>query len=143
VTQEVDRDEVPPWERPGAVRRDYEDHRGPLLLVLGVYSTLCGYGGLLIHLTVLIGGLDPSCPVGLHVVALFLATPVLIGLPCGLLAYGLARGDLARIRSGFIDPSGERATARASSFSTLGVVLAVCNAVCNCVLWGWTLFSFR
>lgn len=34
--------DLPPWERPGAVRRDCDSHRGEWLAKLGAASLYCG-----------------------------------------------------------------------------------------------------
>jgi hypothetical protein len=71
-----------PWERPGAVRRDCEPHRGALLRVL---KSACGFS--------ILGG--------------FLCAPVaLVALGVGLTTWRLARRDLRAMRAGRMDPAG-------------------------------------
>jgi hypothetical protein len=86
-TEEDDR----PWEQPGAVRRDCDPHRGPLLAILGAVSLT-------------IGGLFACIP----------ATS-LIALPLAIVTYSLARRDLAQMRAGRMDPAGIWQTRRAQA----------------------------
>jgi hypothetical protein len=91
VTQEVEQDEVPPWERPGAVRRDCEPDRNWLLGPLGGFSLACGALSFL-----------PCCfPVAV------------VGVPLGLTTWLLARRDLARMRAGEMDRRGAKKTGQA------------------------------
>ena len=86
MTQGVDRDEVPPWERPGAVRRDCEPHRGDVLSWLGKAS---------------------------RVLSLFSCRcffPCLLGFPLGLTTWLLARQDLQQMQTGRRDRGGQRET---------------------------------
>jgi hypothetical protein len=80
-----------PWEQPGALRRDCEPHRGPLLAILGAVSLT-------------IGGLFACLP----------ATSFL-ALPLAVVTYSLARRDLAQMRAGRMDPAGIRQTRRAQA----------------------------
>jgi hypothetical protein len=89
---------LPPWELPGAFRLDCEPHRGNLLWWMGAASVTCGVVPL----------------VGLGVLALAL----------GLTTWYLARHDLAQMRKGLMDPSGERLTRNARDGSIVAVVLA-------------------
>jgi hypothetical protein len=102
VTREVERDEVPPWERPGAVRRDCEPHRGEVLHWL---TGACVLWGLLSFVPCLLG------------------LPGLIGVPLGLTTWQLARHDLAQMRAGLMDPQGERMTEDARHFGCLCMIV--------------------
>ena len=75
-------DDPRPWERPGAVRRDCERHRGQLLRRLGGFVLVCA---------------------ALAVCALPLA---LVVLPSSVAVWLLARRDLARMDAGLMDPEG-------------------------------------
>ena len=90
-----------PWEEPGAVRRDYEPHRGRWFVALA-------WGNVLV-LALIAGGLGlavAAVPAARPVVG---AVPLLVGvlpLPLGVLTWALAARDLARIRAGVMDPAG-------------------------------------
>ena len=100
-----------PWERPGAVRRDYEPHRAGWLLALADASLLLG------ALSLCLG---------------FLA---LMGLALGLAAWVMASHDLGRMRAGSMDPGGRAATTRGRARARAGAALSLYGAV----LWGWLL----
>src|SRR5690348_3851263 len=87
--EEPEPDSPRPWEQPGAVRRDCEPHRGPLLSRLAVVSVLLGLASLCF------------VPVGL------VAVPLAVGVWC------TASGDLARMDAGLMDPEGRRLTEQA------------------------------
>jgi hypothetical protein len=70
-------DDRQPWEQPGAVRRDCEPHRGPLVLTLGILSIVCG--------SLALGAWLCFGP------AVLLA---LLGLPLGIVAWVLGTRDL-------------------------------------------------
>jgi hypothetical protein len=117
MMQEVDRDEVPPWEQLGAVRRDCEPHRAGLVLWLGMFGIVSGAASLLFFF------------------------PLLVGLPLGLAAWWMGRRDLAKMRKGLMDPSGEgdtwwgtRQGRRGVILSLLGILLSI--AVLVAVLVG-------
>jgi hypothetical protein len=71
-----------PWERPGAVRRDYLPHRGWILRSLGIAAT------------------------GLGVLSLSLIVPGVFALILAFVVYDMARRDLADIQAGRMDPAG-------------------------------------
>ena len=75
-----------PWERPGAVRRDCQPHRGLLLMILG-------------HAGLLWAGL--GCLYGLSTV---------VSLPLSITAWVLARRDLAKMDAGEMDARGMEGT---------------------------------
>jgi len=91
----------PPWEWPGAVRRDCEPHRGPLLLVLGTVSLIFGVLGFWLQ---------------------FMALP---DAPLGLVVWLLAWRDLRRMRAGRMDPDGETATSYACRFGFGGALASI------------------
>jgi hypothetical protein len=79
-----------PWERPGAVRRDWAPHRGRLLSILGVLSLNLGVLSLFgVGLVVL------SAPMALAAIGL--------GRP----AWALARRDLQAMATNLMDPAGQ------------------------------------
>jgi hypothetical protein len=100
-----------PWERPGAVRRDCETHRGTWLLALADADLLVG------ALSLALGFLAP------------------LGLDLGVTAWALASHDLGRMRAGLMDPAGWEAAARARTRAGAGVALSLYGAA----LWGWFL----
>jgi hypothetical protein len=100
-----------PWERPGAVRRDCEAHRGTWLLALADAALLVG------ALSLALGFLAP------------------LGLALGVTAWGLSSHDLGRMRAGLMDPAGQEAAARARTRAVAGVTLSLYAAA----LWGWLL----
>lgn len=93
-----ERREDRPWERPGAVRRDCEPHRGGWLLALGCASMMLGMA------------------------SVALAFPGLVGLPLGLAVCLLARRDLREMAAGRMDPAGMGRTERARGIAAVGVV---------------------
>jgi hypothetical protein len=109
-----DRDDLPrPWERPGAVRRDCEPHRGQLLRVLGAVSLVCG------------------------ILSLMLAVSGVIGLPLAVAVLVLSGRDLARMRRGLLDPAGRVETERAWVLALEGLVLSVVGPLIHGVLVLW------
>jgi hypothetical protein len=80
---------VPPWQLPGAVRRDCEPHRGELLRRLDLVAVLLAWAGAL------------------------LIVPSLLALALVAFIRFLARHDLALMRRGLLDPAGEADTRRA------------------------------
>jgi hypothetical protein len=102
---------LPPWEQPGCFRRDCEPHRGDLLWWLGFASLFLGFLALV-----------PCCG----------WIPGLVGIPLGLCSRYLAKGDLAKMRAGRMDPSGEGITASALALSNNGLGFSILGTV----LWG-------
>ena len=90
-----------PWERPGAVRRDCQPHRAPLLLALGDASLLLG------------------------TLSLCLGFPALTAFACGAVAWGLARHDLGRMGAWLMDPGGLAVTRRARARALAGAALGL------------------
>jgi hypothetical protein len=96
---------APPWERPGAFRRDCEPHRGPLVLSLGVAALY-----LSAYLAAAPLALQPALPwlPGRPLPAWCLPLFPLAGFLLSLAAWALARHDLALMRRGRMDPAGGR-----------------------------------
>jgi hypothetical protein len=109
-------DEPRPWERPGAVRRDCEPHRGTGLALLSKVAVWCG------------------C------LSFLCAVPAILGIPVGFVTVQLANRDLARMAEGQLDPGGRDQTAAAFQRAEKGVVLSILGLfVCPLV---WICVSF-
>jgi hypothetical protein len=93
------------------VRRDYEPHRGQLVLALADASLLLGI------LSLCLGFLAP------------------MAVALGAWAWVLASHDLRRMRSGLSDPSGLGPTALGRCRARAGVALGLYGGT----LWGWFL----
>jgi hypothetical protein len=92
-----DRYDAPVSEGPrevGEIRRDLEPHRGPLIMVLGIVSL------------VMLGFLPP------------------LGIPFGIAAWVMGRGDLKKIRAGVIDPDGESKTNAGRLCGLVGTIIS-------------------
>jgi hypothetical protein len=100
VSDASDQD-IRPWERPGADRRDLEPDRGELLQWMGWAGLVCGLASF---------GLVFPAPA-----AIALAVAVLI----------MSRTDLARMRSGLMDRAGEEQTRTARRNALCGLGLAL------------------
>jgi hypothetical protein len=90
-----------PWQRPGAVRRDCQPHRGRLILALGGLAEFCG---------------------GL---ACFGALTAPLAIAAGVTAWLLARRDLALMQQGLMDPLGRRYTELGRSIGVWGAALGM------------------
>lgn len=97
-----DREKLPPWEQPGAVRRDCEPHRGELLMHMAAASFACAALG-----------------------CLSWGITGILSIALGLSVLILARRDLAAMSAGSIDPSGEWITRRARRRSVRAIALCV------------------
>jgi hypothetical protein len=93
----ADDDSVPPWDRAGALRRDVESHRGPLVLTLGI------------------AGLIAS---GIHVFSV-------VGVPLSLAAWVMGQSDLKRIRDRQLDPNGAALTQAGRICGIIGTCLGL------------------
>ncbi len=124
---------VPPWELPGAFRRDGEPHRRRLVVALGQAA----FG-----LTFLLGG----TPLALLPVLPWtrawefpewwgLPLLPLLGIPPSLAAWALARHDLALIRRGHMDPAGEQAMRIGRWWGYAGMVLAALFSLLSSLVW--------
>ena len=96
-----DQDDERPWERPGAVRRDCEPHRGRLLRALGLTSLV------------------------LAALGVALVIPALVALPLGVAVWAAARRDLRRMAAGAMDPGGRDATTAGRDYGALGALLSL------------------
>ena len=101
----------PPWERPGYFRLDGEPHRGNFLWWLACASAVCGI---------------------LAMMPCWGWIPGVLGIPFGLGSYHLARGDLAKMRAGLMDPNGQVITSDAMKMGRLGFLFSAAGAV----IWG-------
>jgi hypothetical protein len=91
----------PAWRRVAdLIRRDYEPHRGPLILSLG-------------NISMFIGGLA-LCTFGLGAA---------VSVPIGILAWLMANRDLERMRDGRMDPRGKCQTQTGRTAAATGVIL--------------------
>lgn len=102
-----------PWERPGAVRKDYEPHRGNLLAWVGMAAMLG---------TAFVPGLG------------------LILLPLSASVRATARADLARMHAGIMQPEGRPRTREALEYATVALILApitaaAAGAAAGALLW--------
>jgi hypothetical protein len=112
LREDIEDDEsIPPWERPGCFRMDCEPHRGDMLWWLGNISLILG-----------VLALVPCCG----------WMPGLLGIPLGLCSKYLAKGDLAKIRAGPMDPYGEGLTKSAMNLSSGGLWCSIIGTV----VWG-------
>ena len=122
---------IPPWELPGAFRRDGESHRADWL------SRLASAGNVACAFALLI-----AVPFGLAAVSggahwwdaeVFAALAVLFAVPAlllGITALAQARRDLGLMLRGVMDPSGRDRTADAAKMGRDTVVfsLTLCGA---------------
>jgi hypothetical protein len=91
----------------GPMRRDYESHRGPLLLWLGrgaLFLSFPGWLGIAVWVFSIAG-----------VIAVVLAAMVILW----------SREDLVRMREGTMDPDGKAATESAQGFAAGGLAIAL------------------
>jgi hypothetical protein len=93
-----------PWERPGALRRDCEPHRGETFRSLGVGVLACAALG--------------SC----------LGAPAVAGLALGVVVWLAARRDRRLMAAARMDPAGEAATWDAQSMAAVGTALCLLAA---------------
>ena len=97
---------------PAPVRRDCEPHRGPLLAGMGNFTLAAG------GLTLCVAGL-----------------PLVVVLPLGITTWVMASNDLARMRTGEMEPDGRTQTESARTSAITGLVLSVFFAA------GWGLLA--
>jgi hypothetical protein len=115
MTDEVHEDDRP-WERPGAVRRDAEPHRGQLLQLLGVAGLMCGFFSPL-------GGLVAVLNYPLAIVASSLI--VGLGLSTVVVVLVLSARDLRQVRARLMDRAGGRLVAEARRHARVALVFGV------------------
>jgi hypothetical protein len=84
------------------IRRDYEPHRGPLIVSLG-------------NVSMIVGGLS-LCMLGFGAV---------ISVPLGVLAFLMANRDLELMREGRMDPRGKAQTETGRTGALAGIILGV------------------
>jgi hypothetical protein len=84
------------------VRRDYEPHRGPLILSLGNLS--------------MIGGGLSLCLFG---------TGAILSIPIGIAVWLMANRDLEYMRAGRMDPAGKAQTETGRTAAVAGVILGL------------------
>jgi len=116
-------DDDRPWERPGAVRRDCEPHRGPLLLGLA-WATV---GASAVAFGLVVMAVMPPSYSGLVWLVLLAAAGGIVTLrpPLAFVARVLARRDIEKMRTGLMDPAGEHAAQLARSVALLGLALGL------------------
>jgi hypothetical protein len=91
-----------PFRSAWQIRRDSEPHRGALIANLG-------------NASLAVGGLS-LC---------FMGVGAVLSVPLGIVAVVLARRDLARMRSGLMDPGGRRQTEIGLNGGIAGIVLGL------------------
>jgi hypothetical protein len=94
---DTEQEDPRPWDKAGAVRRDCKPHRGAWLRLLGWVSVAC----------------------------IALLPLLVIGLPLGVVVWGIARHDLRKMDAGQMDPSGRSETATASGIALGSVIAAI------------------
>jgi hypothetical protein len=94
------------------VRRDCEPHRGPLLAGMGNVTLSAG------ALTLCVAGL-----------------PLLVAVPLGITTWVMASNDLAKMRTGEMEPEGRPQTESARTCAITGLILSVFFAA------GWGLLA--
>jgi hypothetical protein len=93
----AENDNVPPWERVGALRRDVDSHRGGLVLTLGVAGMIAS---------------------GIHVLSV-------IGVPLSVTAWVMGQSDLKRMRANQLDPGGAGLTQAGRICGIIGTCLGL------------------
>jgi hypothetical protein len=97
----------PPWERPGAYRRDGQPHRNGALMALGVASCVIGFASIFSWFSIL--------------------SP--LGLAFGLWGWHWSRIDLQQMETGLVDPRGREDAEHAWGCAVGGVMLSTCAFV--------------
>jgi hypothetical protein len=123
LPDDPDASSIPPWEMPGAFRRDCEPHRAGLLVRLAHISMSSGYLSVVLYFFMV-----PLGPLAILLLFLVIA-PVLIALALGGLTYLLSRHDLARMERGFMDRTGQAATESARRNSATAVRLGALGGI--------------
>lgn len=84
-----------PWEAPAGIRRDWEPHRGTLVMTLGIVSV---------------------CVAGCGMLAV-------IGLPMAIAAWVMGRRDLKKMEANIMDPRGEGFTRAGWILGIVGTII--------------------
>jgi hypothetical protein len=116
----TDADAARPWERPGAVRRDCQPHRGPALRLVGWAALAFGTGSFVFALA---GAFFPAGPARVIRGSAALCVCLAVGLSAAGL-WGTAR-DLARMSRGVMDPAGRPTTADAQGCARAGLLVGL------------------
>jgi hypothetical protein len=98
---DTDEEDDRPWQKPGAVRRDCEPHRGEFLLTLGKISWALAWASL--------------CTVISGLIADLLGVVVLLQV----------RHDLKRMKAGQMDPAGQSDARRARDYALRGMLVSL------------------
>jgi hypothetical protein len=107
---------VPPWQLPGAVRRDCEPHRVELFQRLSLVTSLLAAAGAL------------------------LVVPALLALGLAVAVWFMARDDLALMRLGRMGPAGEDDTRQARGEAMFAALLPLLAwAVIALLIWSGSL----
>jgi hypothetical protein len=110
-------DEDRPWEQEGAMRLDCEPHRGDFVRFLGRVSLAFGIG------------------------ACCCAVTGLLALPTGIIAWLMARADLAKMRRGLMDRGGERKTRQGMDDGVIGILSGLLGLILYGLLVLWRLWA--
>lgn len=94
------------------IRRDYEPHRGALILSLG-------------NVSMIVGGLS-LCTFGVGAA---------VSMPVGILVLAMANRDLERMREGRMDPRGKSQTETGRTGAIAGIILGGIFAAFYALLW--------
>jgi hypothetical protein len=102
VVETTSEEDVQPWEHPDAIRRDIEPHRGDLLLLIGTASLILSLLGATAPLALLLGGY----------------------------AWKMGVADRQKIRTGELDPEGQRS-------AEMGQALGICGVIVSLIVCFW------
>ena len=108
-----DENELPPWEQPGAVRRDCESHRAGLVK-------------LLMRISIFFTIFAPCCGI-----------PGIPGAAFGLAGWLVARHDLRRMAAGRMDPEGLEPTRDAMQKAIVSMIASIISVAGDGVLLWW------
>jgi hypothetical protein len=114
-----------PWERPGAVRREVEPHRGRwfrLLAWTNLFAVVLAVAAVTLLYRPLSMWVEVSPGVSISPGDGLLLLPVAPCFPLGLITFALAGRHLAQMRAGLVDPAGTRVTTAAQQVAILAMV---------------------
>jgi hypothetical protein len=120
---------VPPWERPGAVRRDCEPHRAGFLKAIAVAGLVGAALGIVLF-GLLCAGASPS-PLLPALAVLYSAAC----FPCSVYATVAGQTDLGLMRAGRMDPAGWRGTEIAQACGLAGAFAGTLYVLLSAALW--------